>query len=155
MVSGAGYSNAEAERLMEQDGSLWSLLNETRDLIESPDYRLVQRTCLDAAFNVLRNDVRSPFGLPPLAPDGTESELPTLGIGGSRFHELTAEEENMFFTSGAGRQVRLAQLLPLMAKLSKQAFYGSPNEYVAAITEVKELRAFSAVIYSSWPTGLP
>lgn len=153
LIHGAGYTTAEAKRAIEQDGTLWSLLNESKDLVESPDFRLVQRMSLDGAFNVLRSEMRSSFQLPPLTPEGTEPSLPLLDA--HRFQELSTEEESMFFTSGAGRRVKLAQLFPAMARLSKLAFSASPNEYVEAVESVKELRAFSAVIYSSWPKDMP
>lgn len=136
--------------MMAADPALHALLNESKDLVESPDFRLVQRLALDAGFVALRSGLRGVFGLPPLHADGSEPALPLPGAS-ARFHELTAEEESMFFTSGAGKKVKLAQLFPVVARLSKLAFQGAPNEYVEAVTSVKELRAFSAVIYSSWP----
>lgn len=153
LIHGAGYTAAEAKRAIEQEGTLWSLLNESKDLIESPDFRLVQRIAFDAGFTILRNEMRSSFHLPPLTSQGREPSVPLWGP--HRFQELTTEEESLIFTSGAGRKVKLAQLFPSLARGSKLAFHASPNQYVEAVERVKELRAFSAVIYSSWPKDLP
>ena len=48
----------------------------------------------------------------------------------------------------------LAKALPLIAQQAQAACYSSPNEYANAIAELRELRAMSVLIYSSWDDEL-
>jgi len=48
------------------------------------------------------------------------------------------------------RAVPLASLLPLIARQVHLIINGVPNEYVESLAMVKELQAFSAIVYSSF-----
>ncbi|KDN45615.1 Peroxin-3-domain-containing protein [Tilletiaria anomala UBC 951] len=114
------------------DAQLRSLLDETKDFIDSRDFRLVLRLSLDKAFAVFEDALKPAFGV-----------VDEIVQEGARFQELNEDGE-------LGHKVRLAALFPTVAKQSQLAIHGVPNEYVEALAEIKELRALSAVIYSAW-----
>lgn len=79
------------------------LLEETRSLLQSPDFSIVLESCLDRATDTLFKSIRD-----------------TIFVqGGSSVNE-----------DGAPLQLRLAGLLPGMARWSHLAFNGLPNELV-------------------------
>lgn len=128
--------------------TLPALLDETKDLIESHDFARILRLSLNRVFEVFENTLRPTFGVEPpmttaevdgLLRQSTAAVAPDV----SRFQQLTDDGQ-------AGIRVRLASLFPAVARQSSAAINGVPNEYVEALTEIKELKAFSAVIYSSW-----
>jgi len=79
------------------------LLGETRSLLQSPDFSIVLESCLDRATDILFKSIKD-----------------TIFIqGGSKVEE-----------DGSPLQLRLAGLLPGMARWSHLAFNGLPNELV-------------------------
>ena len=48
----------------------------------------------------------------------------------------------------------LAKLLPLVAQQAQAACTNTPNDYVETITECKELRALSVLVYTAWDEEL-
>ena len=79
------------------------LLGETRSLLQSPDFSIVLESCLDRATDILFKSIKD-----------------TIFVqGGSNVDE-----------NGAPLQLRLAGLLPGMARWSHLAFNGLPNELV-------------------------
>ena len=114
------------------DTHLRQLLDETKDFIDSRDFRIVLRLCLDRAFEVFRDALKPTFGIYPL--DEDEEDEQQFAIAGSRFQELGPEGE-------IGRKVRLAALFPAVAKQSQLAIHGVPNEYV----DVSALSNFHSV----------
>jgi peroxin-3 len=115
------------------------LLEETRSLLQSPDFSIVLESCLDRATDILFKSIKD-----------------TIFV-----KEGSSVDEN-----GAPLQLRLAGLLPGMARWSHLAFHGLPNELVDVRTlhgslqphahgsspqqlaDIREVEAFSAVIYS-------
>lgn len=79
------------------------LLAETRSLLQSPDFSMVLESCLDRATEILFKSVKD-----------------TMFVQGG-----SSVDEN-----GAPLQLRLAGLLPGMARWSHLAFNGLPNELV-------------------------
>lgn len=134
------------------DGDLASLLDETRDILESKDANKVLKKCVSASFEVLVESLRAPFGLGPSssapADDGSQPQFQ------GRFQELHSveEEEEVRRNQIGGRRLKLAAILPLLARQSSLALDSVPNEFVDAIGTVKDLKALSAIIYSSWTT---
>ena len=118
------------------------LLEETRSLLQSPDFSIVLESCLDRATDILFKSIKD-----------------TIFVrGGSSVNE-----------NGAPPQLRLASLLPGMARWSHLAFNGLPNELVDVRTlqgslhprahalsppqqlaDIREVEAFSAIIYSGF-----
>jgi len=99
------------------------LLMETRSLLQSPDFLIVLESCLDRATDILFKSIKD-----------------TIFVqGGSSVDE-----------GGTPIQLRLAGLLPGMARWSHLAFNGLPNELVDQLADIREVEAFSAIIYSKF-----
>ena len=62
----------------------------------------------------------------------------------------TADARHRARALAAEKPLELARVLPLVALQAQVAFNTSPNEYVEAITESRELRAFSVLMYTAW-----
>ncbi|KAF9433400.1 peroxin [Entomortierella beljakovae] len=113
------------------DSVLRSLLDETRDFIDSDDFNTVLSSTLAttfARFNLALQPTFNPFLL--------------SGRGG-----VIEEIEN---DDDIDRAVPLASLLPLVARQVHLIINGVPNEYVESLSMVKDLQAFSAIVYSSY-----
>jgi peroxin-3 len=153
--AGAIPSDPCVKSIAQLSPQLPTLLDETKDLLESNDFSRILRLSLSRVFEVFEGTLRPTFGVEPAMTtnevDGLlrqSSAAASAAIGGrqsssGRFQQLTDDEQ-------AGVRVRLASLFPAVARQSSTAINGVPNEYVEALTEIKELKAFSAVIYSSW-----
>lgn len=107
--------------------SLRVLLNETQDFVDSPDFSIVLRSCLDRAFVLLSSSISHLFV-------DTQQVLQSQ----ERIEEL------------AEKKVRLAAVLPALAASTHAIFNGVPNEYAEALAENRELLEFSAVVYSNF-----
>lgn len=102
------------------------LLDETRDYLDSPDAALVLRSCLDRAFALVSERLAHLFSDGPAAPSN------------SRFTEIP------------DKKVRLAAILPALARISHSALNEVPNEYAEVLAANRELQEFSAVVYSNF-----
>ncbi|KAI7818270.1 Peroxin-3, partial [Gamsiella multidivaricata] len=115
------------------DPVLRNLLDETRDFIDSVDFATVLTSTVSttfARFNLALQPTFNPFLLsPPRMTSGIE--------------EIEDDED-------VDREVPLATLLPLVARQVHLIINGVPNEYVESLAMVKELQAFSAIVYSSF-----
>ncbi|KAI1316893.1 peroxin [Mortierella claussenii] len=121
------------------DPVLRNLLDETRDFIDSDDFATVLSSTLAttfARFNLALQPTFNPFLL----------TAPSLNHSASI--EEIEDEEDM------DRAVPLASLLPLVARQVHLIINGVPNEYVESLSMVKELQAFSAIVYSSFSEQL-
>ncbi|PWN34465.1 uncharacterized protein FA14DRAFT_181083 [Meira miltonrushii] len=142
--------------LQSLSNTLPALLDETRDLVESNDFWRVLKLGLRESFGIFEHNLRPSFGLEashpkaplPPPPEASITELPPSAdpplppkINGGHSTGDVQEE---------GKSIRLASLFPVVARQSSAAINGFPNEYMDALNNVKELRAFCAVIYSSW-----
>ncbi|GJJ14659.1 hypothetical protein Clacol_008925 [Clathrus columnatus] len=104
------------------DTAFLQLVEDTREFISSADFGQVLETCLDHASDILFDGLRR-----MVFPDGASTEGPS---------HLD--------------KIRLAGMLPGVARWSHAAIYGTPNEIVEGLAEVRELAGFSAIIYSSY-----
>ncbi|WFC96087.1 peroxin [Malassezia brasiliensis] len=114
---------------------LRSLLDETKDYIDSPDFARVFRVSCDRVFDLLMQHLAPSFGV-----QSTPDDL---------LHG-TADARHRARVLAAEKPLELARVLPLVALQAQVAFNTSPNEYVEAITESRELRAFSVLMYTAW-----
>ncbi|KAF9963050.1 peroxin [Mortierella alpina] len=117
------------------DPVLGHLLDETRDFIDSDDFSTVLSSTLTATFarfHLALQPTFNPFLL-------------------TRGDAVIAEIED---DQDIDRAVPLAQLLPLVARQVHLIIHGVPNEYVESLAMVKELQAFSAIVYSSFSDQL-
>ena len=96
--------------------ALRALLDETRDVLESRDFRSVLRLSLSRVFAELDEALRPAFGVAPPKPPG----VPSMTL--ERFREVEEEEEE-------GKRVRLAALLPAIARQSQLILCAVPNTY--------------------------
>ncbi|KAF9179082.1 peroxin [Haplosporangium sp. Z 767] len=118
------------------DPVLRNLLDETRDFIDSKDFSTVLSSTLAttfAQFNLAFQPTFNPFFL----------SQSSRGDSGAVIAEI--EDEN-----DVDRAVSLVTLLPLISRQVHLIINGVPNEYVESLSIVKELQAFSAIIYSSF-----
>ncbi|KAF9196927.1 peroxin [Haplosporangium sp. Z 11] len=118
------------------DPVLRNLLDETRDFIDSKDFSTVLSSTLAttfARFNLALQPTFNPFLLSD----------PSRGDSGAVIAEIEDEED-------IDRAVPLATLLPLIARQVHLIINGVPNEYVESLAMVRELQAFSAIVYSSF-----
>ncbi|KAJ7497767.1 Peroxin-3 [Mycena latifolia] len=95
------------------------LLDETREIISSPDFACVFEACLDRATEVLLSSVENAV------------------FASSRDAVLPGEEV----------RIRLAGLLPGLARWSHLALNGLPNELVDNILDVRQVAALSAIVF--------
>lgn len=121
----------EAGALMpdDEDGDaitpqLRALLDETKDYIDSPDFAQVFRSSCKHVFALFLQKLSAGFAAP--VPDPRRAEKPLL----------------------------LAKILPLISQQAKVALTSTPNDYVDAIVEGRDLRAFSVLIYTAWDDEL-
>ncbi|KAF9981791.1 peroxin [Mortierella antarctica] len=117
------------------DPVLRNLLDETRDFIDSDDFSTVLSSTLDATFEQFNHALQPTFN-------------PFLMSRGDAVIAEIEDEEDM------DRAVPLASLLPLVARQVHLIINGVPNEYVDGLAMVKELQAFSAIVYSSFSEQL-
>ncbi|KAJ5317476.1 hypothetical protein PENANT_c036G01359 [Penicillium antarcticum] len=117
------------------------LLDETADLIESPSFSYVLTLLNNEGFSTLidqrcANDAfKAPTAVPETAPMSFDSVATVIPLA-----------------ANADRKTKLANLLAVMARQAHVIGNGThaPNEYLVAMDQnVRELEAFSAVVYSS------
>jgi peroxin-3 len=117
------------------------LLDETADLIDSPSFSYVLTLLNNEGFSTLidqrcANDAfKAPTAAPETAPQSFDSIATVVPLA-----------------ANAERKTKLANLLAVMARQAHVIGNGShaPNEYLVAMDQnVRELEAFSAVVYSS------
>lgn len=150
-------SSALPSSLKEWDPVLASLLDETRDLLESKDASRVWRRSLAEGIDGFEDSLRMDFGLNPFSLErdaGSKQNEDT-----SRFTEVTSPSEEQSIrlaqsTSHFGRSLRLASILPLLNTRSKEVIQREPSVVLDRIRETKELKAWSAVVFSSWTEGV-
>lgn len=102
---------------------LRDLLNETQDFLDSPDFSIVLRSCLDKSFETLSSSLSHLFVNMP-------------EVAAARFEEVTE------------KKVRLAAILPALARASHSILEDTPNEYADNLASNRELQEFSAVVFS-------
>ncbi|KAG8933352.1 peroxin [Tulasnella sp. 418] len=107
--------------------SFETLLEETKEFIESKDFELVLEKSLDAAFELLEAWIRTDIF----------EERESQGESGG---DILEEEPKM----------KLAAILPGIARWGHQAVNSIPTELVGVVTGLREVSAFSAIIFSSF-----
>ncbi|KAJ6508114.1 Peroxin-3 [Mycena vulgaris] len=95
------------------------LLDETREIVTSPDFACVFEACLDRATEVLLSSVES-----AVFASATDTVAP-----------------------GEEVRIRLAGLLPGLARWSHLALNGLPNELVDNVLDVRQVAALSAIVF--------
>ncbi|CAG8483115.1 444_t:CDS:2 [Ambispora gerdemannii] len=108
------------------DDELRKLLDESKDFLDSDDFRDVLAACIDSAFSLLHSNMYS------------------------RFLAVPNSEEDDDDSEQIERPVALVRLLPDISKEAHVVINGVPNRYLEAVKNVKQLQELSAVIYSSF-----
>ncbi|KAM0750245.1 hypothetical protein T439DRAFT_326196 [Meredithblackwellia eburnea MCA 4105] len=117
---------------------LRNLLNETTEFTSSRDGVLVLYRIVDALFSCLVDKLEGPFK-PRVGTSSSGSDISDPSQQqGSRFEDVTE------------KTVKLAALLPTIARQSHLIINGMPNEYADAVEGVRELAELSAIVYSSY-----
>ncbi|KAI0073533.1 hypothetical protein K474DRAFT_1666445 [Panus rudis PR-1116 ss-1] len=115
------------------DPTFSTLLAETREHLASSSFQLVLEACLDRATEILF--------------DGLEKSL--FQVVDDSKPEVGGWEES---TGALGPEirVRLVGMLPGLAKWCHTALEGLPNELVDGLNAVREVNAFSAIIFAGY-----
>lgn len=144
VLVGAGALDAGTAQLaLASNHKLRALLDETKDIVESQDFATILTLCIDRVFEIFFDSLNPTFGIQTSDRLGSTISVQPLLALESRFQEITEEMQQ-------GKRVRLASLFPLVSRQSQMAIRGVPNEYIEALADSKELRAFSAVLYAAW-----
>ncbi|KAJ1021895.1 hypothetical protein NDA16_003657 [Ustilago loliicola] len=144
VLVGAGALDADAAHYaLATNHKLRALLDETKDVIESKDFGTILALCIDRVFETFFDSLNPTFGIQKSGKLDSTIQVEPLSALESRFQEITEEMQH-------GKRVRLASLFPLVSRQSQLAIRGVPNEYIEALADSKELRAFSAVLYAAW-----
>ncbi|CAO3597013.1 unnamed protein product [Absidia cylindrospora] len=114
--------------------TLRQLLDETKDFIDSPDFITVFSCCLEEVYSIFDHNAFGKTLLPS----------PLLDPSVQRIQEITTDHT----TSPTTKKMTLANLLPAISRQAHLVIAG--NEYLNGFTYLKELQAFSAMIYTQY-----
>ncbi|KAI7851434.1 Peroxin-3 [Circinella umbellata] len=114
--------------------TLKRLLDETKDYIDSPDFFAVLQSCLDEVFAIFDHQAFGKALLPATA---------TMDFSMAKIQEVNDDEP-----VNKVKKVTLANLLPAISRQAHLVIAG--NEYLNAFAYIKELQAFSAMIYTQY-----
>jgi len=109
------------------EDQLKSLLNETRDILESKDFSAVLSSCLNDSFESLFMILKPTF-------------VDTQNM----------DTDSADTTNAPTKEILLAQMLPFITKSLYTVFYGVPNPFLEIIKDNMMQQRFSAIIYSSF-----
>lgn len=110
------------------------LLDEASDIMDSPQSTRTTTLLLDALFSqLIDNSVRS---------QAFKSTNPSLEVPFPRIQELGVDEVEI-------PKSKLATILAILTRQAHAIVGSDPNVYMQVMDNVRELEAFSAVIYSS------
>ncbi|KAH9440499.1 hypothetical protein MJO28_016302 [Puccinia striiformis f. sp. tritici] len=130
-------------------GRLRTLLDETQDYIDCPDFRRVLSESMNRIMdlclsNILRNASMNPSLLPspnltihPSSSYASSSiDIPPL----TRFSDINPGPPNP----------RIVDIIPIISKESLEILNVIPNQYIDTIGETPELKEFSSIIYTTF-----
>lgn len=127
----------------EVDARLRSLLDETQDFIDCPDFRLVLSCSMDKIINLCTFNVGCSASLHPHSISSPAVNIPPS----KRFTELERSDQVCL---PSGRTARIVEILPIISKESLQLLNVVPNEYIETLSDTRELKEFSSVIYTAF-----
>ncbi|WFD31775.1 peroxin [Malassezia sp. CBS 17886] len=111
---------------------LREMLDETKDYVDSPDFARTFDAACDEVFAQFLKGMAPAFGVHSFPDD------------------MLVDPAARSLAFSMERPLLLAKLLPLVSQQAQVAMTATPNAYVEAITECKELRAFTVLIYTAW-----
>lgn len=148
------------------DPPLRSLLDETADFIDAPDFTQVLGAGVERVLSLVLEKVSESAGLGPLEdapPAAAEGDQPAFIHPRLRFQELADD--------GREKKVRLANLLPVISRQAHTVLNGLPNECaevrhlllvpptlsltrvavcLQALEDTREILEYSSVVYTSY-----
>ncbi|CAO3652325.1 unnamed protein product [Cunninghamella echinulata] len=110
------------------------LLDETKDFLDSPDFITVLSSCLEEVYSIFDHNAFA------------KSLLPGEPIDSSvqRIQEISNDTP----TNTKKKEITLANLLPSVSRQAHLIIAG--NEYLNGFAYIKELQAFSAMVYTQY-----
>ncbi|KAI9491894.1 Peroxin-3 [Zychaea mexicana] len=123
-----------AEEYPQNNDGTTRLLDETKDYIDSPDFSAVLGSCLDEVFAIFDHQAFAKALLPAGA---------TMDFNEQKIQEINDDEP-----IDKVKKVTLANLLPAISRQAHLVIAG--NEYLNAFAYIKELQAYSAMIYTQY-----
>ncbi|KIJ16588.1 hypothetical protein PAXINDRAFT_168654 [Paxillus involutus ATCC 200175] len=148
-TSPPGMSNALGVSFgaLDLDPRFNKLLEETRGYLSGPDFAHALGCALDRATEVLMDGLRARVFVDTTSamspPDADAHAQPTAGEG----QDGTGDKPEV--------KIRLAGLLPGLARWSPLALNSSPNELIDNILAVREVNALEAIIISDYQDHFP
>jgi peroxin-3 len=140
-------SSTSTNALLEPNTPLRRLLDETSDLISSPHFTHVLTHTLNATFSLLidtkvQNQAYKKQSSPlnPVDPSSTVTVIPA---------DMHAGEPRTKLANILAVITRQAHSIGPAAQMDPNASTASANEYLHEVESVRDLEAFSAVVYSS------
>ena len=100
--------------------ALRALLDETKDYIDSPDFAHVVSSACEQVFSLFLSHMATSFGV--------------------RVNEARRIDKPLL----------LAKVLPLVSQQAQVALNATPNDYVDAVVDCRDLRALSVLMYAAW-----
>ncbi|KAI9105639.1 Peroxin-3 [Phlyctochytrium arcticum] len=134
------------------DPELRSLLDETRDFLESSDFQKVVSSCFDEAFDILFKQIRPHFISEHdmhITRSATVVEVPeTTAEETTTSMSITADE-----TEVISKSIPLAGVIPVFSRLVHNVVNGVPNVFLEILSSQPELKALSVIMYTGWEDG--
>ncbi|KAJ1902313.1 peroxin [Kickxella alabastrina] len=124
------------------------LLDQLRDVIESPDFAFVFSSCIDRLTAQLLEALQESFPEPLPAPAPRAPLPPTIdGEAAPDLDDVVKEFEH--FSVPQESRVVVVQLLPRIAREGHQILNGVPNQYLENVSASREVQALSAAVYTA------
>jgi peroxin-3 len=134
MMSTSGSTAADqASYLSHQEILTTQLVNETYDIIHSPDFQLVLTSCLDSGFSFLLTRVSEYF---KPVPSGTNGINGIVGLG-----SLTS--------------LPLAKVIPVMNGLVHTVLADAPNPFIQDLLLKDDVKNFAVNVYNAFCESQP
>ncbi|KAG7260606.1 hypothetical protein CRUP_013218 [Coryphaenoides rupestris] len=122
--------------LTENDVLTVKLLNETRDMLDSPDFNTVLNTCLNRGFSRLLDNLAEFFRPPPRTPPPRLAPPP---------RPLSACESSMAEVS-----LPLAKIIPIINGQIHSICSETPSLFVQDLLMIEQMREFAANVYETF-----
>uniref|UniRef100_A0A4W5JN71 Peroxisomal biogenesis factor 3 n=1 Tax=Hucho hucho TaxID=62062 RepID=A0A4W5JN71_9TELE len=124
---------AQACGLTENDVTTIKLLNETRDMLESPDFGTVLNTCLNRGFNRFLDNMAEFFQPPP----GAQGDSTPITTPDSLSHV----------------SLPVAKIIPIVNGQIHSICSEIPSHFVQDLLMIDQLKEFAANVYETFSTS--
>ncbi|KAJ2787147.1 peroxin, partial [Coemansia helicoidea] len=124
------------------------LLDQLRDVIESPDFLYVFNSSVDRLTAQLLEALQESFPEPLPPPVPCQPLPPTVEGEAAPNLDAVVQEFEQFSTPPESRVV-IVQLLPRIAREGHQILNGVPNQYLENVSASREVQALSAAVYTA------